>query len=152
MARRRSQHPSRLGDALKSVLQRIDPDKCLKAYRVWVFWAEEVGEAIATRAQPAELRGGLLSVRVNSPAWMQELHFMKDTIRERLNSRLGEELIRDIRFVAGPVVGRPNIGPVPAPSDTAATSKLPPINDPELAAIFTRIADTHARRRRGAGG
>ena len=147
MARRRSQGPSRLGDALASVLQRIDPDSRLKAYRVWIFWAEEVGEAIATRAQPAELRGGLLSVHVNSSAWMQELHFMKDTIRERLNHRLGEELIRDIRFVSGPVVARRGIEPMPARSDSAA-SELPPINDPKLAAVFTRISDAHARRRR----
>ena len=92
--------PNLLGDALRQVLQRIDPERRLAVYRVWVFWDDVVGAAVAARAQPASFRDGVLSVRVGGAAWMQELQFMKEDVRERLNERLGAELIRDIYFVS----------------------------------------------------
>ena len=129
------------------MLQRIDPDKRLEVYRVWTFWAEEVGEAIASRAEPAGFRAGVLSVRVSSASWTQELQFMKDTLRERLNARLGEELIRDIYFVSGSVARREaEPAEEPIASKPIAVPLLPPIRDPELAAVFRRIVRAHARR------
>ncbi|MFN8643872.1 MAG: DUF721 domain-containing protein [Candidatus Binatia bacterium] len=95
------QRPDRVADALRQVVQRIDPERRLAAYRVWTFWADEVGPAVAARAEPAAFRDGVLSVRVAGAAWMQELQFMKDELRQRLNRRLGAELIRDIYFVSG---------------------------------------------------
>jgi len=96
-----------VADTLRRVLQRIDPDHRLEVYRLWTFWREEVGQAIAARAEPAGFRAGVLSVRVNSAAWMQELQFMKEELRERLNARLGADLIRDIYFVSGPTRREP---------------------------------------------
>jgi hypothetical protein len=139
--------PSALGETLQRVLKRIDPDKRLEVYRLWTFWAEEVGEAIASRAEPAGFRAGVLSVRVSSASWTQELQFMKDTIRERLNARLGEELIRDIYFVSGSVVRRePEAEEESVASKPIAVPLLPPMRDPELAAVFRRIVRAHARR------
>jgi predicted nucleic acid-binding Zn ribbon protein len=144
--------PTRLADPLHRLLQRIDPDKRLEVYRLWTFWDREVGEAIAARARPASYRAGVLAVRVSSAAWMQELQFMKEEIRERLNARLGEELVRDIYFVSGPTAEAP--APAP-PRDTvregAAESEpvtLPRLRDPRLAEVFERILRAHRRRSR----
>lgn len=139
--------PSALGKTLERVLKRIDPDKRLEVYRVWTFWEEEVGEAIASRAEPAGFRAGVLSVRVSSASWTQELQFMKETLRERLNARLGKELIRDIYFISGSMARREA-----PPAEDAVTSKpiavplLPHIKNPELAAVFRRLVRAHARR------
>ena len=76
--------PEQLADALRQVLQRIDPERRLPAYRTWALWAETVGAAVAAHAEPAGFRDGVLSVRVAGSAWMQELQFMKETLRERL--------------------------------------------------------------------
>jgi predicted nucleic acid-binding Zn ribbon protein len=139
--------PSALGQTLERVLKRIDPDKRLEVYRVWTFWAEEVGEAIAARAEPAGFRAGILSVRVSSASWTQELQFMKETLRERLNARLGKELIRDIYFVSGSMTRRQA-----EPAEEAVASKpiavplLPHMQNPELAAVFRRLVRAHARR------
>lgn len=139
--------PSGLAETLRRVLQRIDPDKRLEVYRVWTFWDEEVGEAIAARAEPAGFRAGVLSVRVSSASWTQELQFMKETIRERLNSRLGEELIRDIYFISGSVK-RAETTPTGDATKTKpiAVPLLPPMQNRELAAVFHRIVRKHARR------
>jgi predicted nucleic acid-binding Zn ribbon protein len=136
---------------LQRVLQRIDPDQRMKAYRIWTFWRDEVGAAIAARAEPAGFRAGVLSVRVSSAAWMQELQFMKENIRERLNARLGENLVRDIYLVSGPVQApKPDDAPAAqSASEHAVVPPIPRLKDPRLAAVFERIARAHARRPRG---
>jgi predicted nucleic acid-binding Zn ribbon protein len=132
---------------LDRLLRRIDPDERLRAFRVWTFWSDEVGETIAGHAHPVALRAGVLTVSVDSPTWMQELQFLKETLRERLNARLGQALIDDIYFVSGAAARPPRrattepaMGPPPAP--------LPPLRDPELAAAFNRIVQARARRAR----
>lgn len=139
--------PLRVQVSLASVLRRIDPEDRMRAYRLWHFWNEEVGDTIARHAQPVGLRAGVLSVAVDAPTWLQELQFLKDTLRERLNQRLGQRLIDDIYFVSGAVaaptqraaaLSAPTLGPVP--------DQLPPIRNPELAAAFARIVEARARR------
>jgi predicted nucleic acid-binding Zn ribbon protein len=140
------QRPTRVADTLERVIQRFDPDQRMKVYRLWTFWDEEVGEAVAAHAQPAGFRAEVLSVRVDSPSWMQELQFLKEGIRERLNRRLGEELIRDIYFVSGKrQKTKPARAPATAPRPRAAVA-LPKIHDGELAAVFKRIARAHRDR------
>ena len=121
----------------------------MRVYRVWRFWAEEVGEAIAAQAEPAGFRAGVLSVRVRNHTWVQELQFLKERIRERLNTRLGEDLIRDIYLVSGPTSGARHVTPR---ADPVAVERepppLPPLRDPRLAAIFTSLGRAHARRHR----
>jgi predicted nucleic acid-binding Zn ribbon protein len=134
------------------LLQRIDPDQRLRVYRLWTFWDREVGEAIAARAQPASYRAGVLAVRVSSAAWMQELQFMKDEIRERLNARLGEELVRDIYFVSGAATESRRAAPpretVAEPDTEAEPVVMPQLRDPRLAEVFERILRAHRRRAR----
>jgi predicted nucleic acid-binding Zn ribbon protein len=139
--------PQKVDTTLGRLLRRIDPDDRLRAYRVWTFWADEVGTAIAEHAWPVALRAGVLTVAVDAATWLQELQFLKETMRERLNARLGEALISDMYFISGhvPRVTRRRDGPeVPA----APPLPLPPMRDPELAAAFERIAQARARRAR----
>jgi predicted nucleic acid-binding Zn ribbon protein len=146
---RTPRRPERVNDALQHVLQRIDPDRRLELFRVW---ATEVGAAVAARATPAGFRDGILSVRVNGATWMQELQFAKETIRQRLNQRLGSEVVRDVYFVSG---GGESTPPAPTRKATPADVEdadepidLPKLRDPRLAEIFTRIARAHRRRSR----
>jgi hypothetical protein len=142
--------PRTVADVLGSVLKRVDPDQQLRAYHLWTFWREEVGEAIAKRAQPERIRNGILFVTVASHSWMHELQFMKEDMRVRLNGRLGAELIRDIFFISGaippaPEGDEPRQRPAAVPPGGPLVA-LPPIADPELAAAFARLLDARARR------
>jgi len=151
MADRRAR-PDPLAGILPTVLQRVDPDRQLRAYAVWNFWNEEVGDAIAQRAQPTRVRNGILFVTVASHPWMQELQFMKETIRERLNARLGDEppVIRDIYFVSGSLPAASATTPAPPPAhagrDEAHVVLLPSAGDAQLDAAFARILRARARR------
>jgi hypothetical protein len=142
-----------VGRILHNVLRRIDPQRRLPAFEVWNFWNDAVGEALARRAQPSGYRNGVLFITVAAHSWMQELQFMKETLRERLNTRLGSEMIRDIEFVSGAVA--PPVVTEEPPSTREEVEiaphrpiALPEIEDPELAAVFRRLVEAHSRRRR----
>lgn len=145
---KRAGEPDGVADVLSRVLQRVDPEHQLRAYDIWTFWNDEVGELIARRAQPARFRDGVLFLTVATHSWMQELHLMKDMIRDRLNARLGANLVRDIFFVSGSVESQQEVTS-PAPQDDQAEPALialPPIADPALAAAFARVLRARAKR------
>jgi hypothetical protein len=149
--RREGSGPSGIGAVLERVVRRIDPERRLHVYRIWRFWADEVGAGIAAHAQPSGFRAGVLAVRVDSPAWMQELQFLKDDLRARLNARLGQELVREIYFVSGPATEATPAPPPRAaapPAVAAEPPPLPPLRDPRLAEVFARVIRAHAKRRR----
>ena len=55
--------------------------------------------SVAKHAQPVRIRRGVLCVAVDSPVWMQELQFLKESIRAQLNVRVGSDVVSDIFFV-----------------------------------------------------
>jgi len=138
--------PSRVADTLGNVLKRIDPDQQMRAYALWTFWDDEVGDSIARRAQPARLRNGILFVTVATHSWMQELQYLKEDIRSRLNARLGASLVRDIFFVVGTVAPTPVPPPPPSVGLPACEPlALPPIADANLGAAMARVVAARAR-------
>lgn len=84
-------------------------------HALFSFWDEAVGEDLAIRAQPDLIRGTVLWLRVCDSVWMQQLHLSKNLIMEKINSRLGESKITDIRFRIDPTLGKPKPQPEPEP-------------------------------------
>ncbi len=76
----------------------FDPDDS----RIWKVWDEVVGPAIAKNAQPLSVRKKKLKVRVLDPIWFQELQFMEQSIREKLNEKLNRQAVEKIDFSIGP--------------------------------------------------
>jgi len=68
---------------------------------IWKVWEEVVGETISKNARPSRIRSRRLRVTVSDPIWLQELHFMESTLREKLNHRLGRTAIDAIDFKVG---------------------------------------------------
>jgi len=61
-------------------------------------WGDIVGEEIASRSRALRIRDEVLYVRVDSPAWSQELRFLKSRILAGYEEALGPGRVRDIRF------------------------------------------------------
>jgi predicted nucleic acid-binding Zn ribbon protein len=78
--------------AASQVLQRLIEQYGLQGpmaeYRLREHWAEVVGDQIAAHAQPDQIRFHKLYLSVDSPAWMQELAFLKPTLLEKVNGAL----------------------------------------------------------------
>jgi len=91
----------RLSEVLRTVLERLPGRERFREYAVWPHWEEAVGATIARHARPVRIRRGLLCVAVDSPVWMQELQFLKESIRLQLNTRIGADVVSDLFFVLG---------------------------------------------------
>jgi hypothetical protein len=65
---------------------------------VATIWQEAVGAEIAANARPVQLRSGRLVVTTSSSAWAQTLHLMSETVKARLNERLGEQVVERVVF------------------------------------------------------
>jgi predicted nucleic acid-binding Zn ribbon protein len=61
-------------------------------------WSEIVGEHIALNAEAAKIVKGVLTVRTTSAVWRNELHLCKAELIEKINSALGSEIVKDIKF------------------------------------------------------
>ena len=65
---------------------------------IWRVWDEVAGETIARNAQPLWVKDGRLRVKVTDPIWLQELSFLEETMRNKLNERLGRKAVQKIEF------------------------------------------------------
>ncbi|MCP3676914.1 MAG: DUF721 domain-containing protein [Deltaproteobacteria bacterium] len=95
--------PGRVGDILKSSFGRLGVSKRLNEYTIMKVWDDVVGEEIAQRARPLRLIKGKLYVNVSSSPWMSELVHLKESMRGRINERLGHNTVEDIVFRLGQV-------------------------------------------------
>ena len=146
----------RLGNVLEKSLKRIDPSGRLAEYSVWPIWNEMVGDIIARNAQPDKIRQGTLFVKVSSHVWMQQLQYLKDTISEKLNHRLGGEVVKNIFFYVGQIaspIAEPatlSAAPPPTPEPPASLNEetLNSINDAEIRRAFQKLFVAHSRPRK----
>jgi predicted nucleic acid-binding Zn ribbon protein len=90
--------PVRVGDALNKMLKSLGLDKYAKQAEAAQVWPEVVGERIAEVTQVVTVENGVMRVSVRDSLWIQELSFLKNEIISRLNERLGDEIIKDIRL------------------------------------------------------
>ena len=90
-----------LKDVISSILGDsklpFNPDDAL----IWKIWDEVVGDPIAGNAQPSWIKNGRLRVKVSDPIWLQELEFVEETIKEKLNGKLGRKAVKRIEFRLG---------------------------------------------------
>ena len=93
-----SERRVRLGDVLGPLLSSLDRNGGLAAARAAEEWKEAAGPEIARHTAGVFLRGDELVVNVDSPVWATELSALGETLRQSLNARLGQELVRTIRF------------------------------------------------------
>jgi predicted nucleic acid-binding Zn ribbon protein len=56
---------------------------------VFSQWSDLVGPAVATHANPASLRGGVLVVNVDDPAWGSELRYRAHEMLSKIAAGVG---------------------------------------------------------------
>jgi hypothetical protein len=159
---RRRNHQARLqpiGEILYAALKRRGMAAKLEENAVLKFWPKAVGKQIAAQTQPGILRGGTLFVKTTSSVWVQQLHFMKEEIRRKLNELAGRVAIKEIRFSIGHEISNNN----PTIEEEIAVAKksflkerdkkmiaqcTATLPDRELAAILKRVMQIEISRRR----
>src|SRR5580692_3082747 len=100
-ARGRRKSPQQIGGALQEILSRLDSEGHFEIIRLMRLWPEAVGEAIARRTEVASLKFHTAVVKVSGAMWIQELNLMKPQILARIREAMGNDAVRDLRFVQG---------------------------------------------------
>ena len=90
-----------IGEVLFSVLKKRGLTSKLEENSLVKLWPKAVGPQIASKTQPDCLRNGTLFVKTISSVWVQQLHFIKEEIRSKLNELSGKSSIKEIRFLVG---------------------------------------------------
>lgn len=90
--------PEEISRLLSSVFENRKWHSKLELHKVFEFWHKTVGKDIAAVAQPSFIRGHVLWVKVKDSIWMQQLHFQKILMLEKINEQLSGEKFSDIHF------------------------------------------------------
>ena len=90
--------PEEISRLLSSVFENRKWRSKLELHRVFEFWDRTVGKEIAAVAQPSLFRGQVLWVKVKDSIWMQQLHFQKMLLLEKINKQFSGEKLSDIHF------------------------------------------------------
>lgn len=96
MTRFKKNNPKSLRELIKGYLDDYPHRKRLKRGMILSLWEETVGEAIATQTENLHFKNGKLVVRVKNPAWRQEIHMKRFSIAKKLNTQVGEKIIKEI--------------------------------------------------------
>ncbi len=89
----------KIGPLLGRVVKELGLEKRIEEYRVIDEWESIVGSAIAERTEPVMVERGRLAVKVKSSPWLFEMRMREADILDKIAERLGEGVIREIRFV-----------------------------------------------------
>jgi len=101
MSRKRQTQLIPLGEILFAVVRRRGMAEKFQENFLRKLWSKAVGEQVNAKTQPDSFKNGILFVRTVSSVWVQQLHFMRDEIRDKLNELSGKPLVKDIRFQVG---------------------------------------------------
>ncbi len=99
MNKRTSSSTSSLGVAIQGLLENLGIGKKIREYDAVLQWNKVVGDRIASVTEAVKIEKGVLVVRVQNGPWRNELSLLKNEVIEKLNRTLGEELVKEIRFV-----------------------------------------------------
>ncbi len=98
MRSRQPSHNKDIGSSLERLVDELGIRKKLDEYEAVLRWESLVGEHIARAASAVKIVKGVLLVRVRTSTWRNELSLRKPEIIRTLNSGLGREVVKDIRF------------------------------------------------------
>ena len=88
-----------LKSAINRFLKNAGLEKGVSQQNAIIIWEDTVGKTIASNTTAKTVEHGVLTVKTANPSWRQELVFKKQDIIERLNTKLGKNTIREIRFI-----------------------------------------------------
>ncbi len=138
--------PSTLGEILGKVMGERGLGRGSLTAKLLAVWDAAVGEGIAKHALPESVKGGVLTVIVDSPVWMHQLSMMAPALVEKVNTVMGTGTVQDIRFRAGRLV-RPTEGKVEKERFVPKRRKLLPDERREIEESVSMISDKELREK-----
>jgi predicted nucleic acid-binding Zn ribbon protein len=87
-----------IGSIIGSVVDKMELSRKLKVSNIFNHWEDIVGSGIAERSKPQKLVRKTLYVSVTTSTWASELSLMSEKLMKKINSFIGEDAVKSIRF------------------------------------------------------
>lgn len=140
--RPRMPFPRQLSGVMKESLVGFGLADRLCEAEIWRIWPDVVGAVLARRAQPVRIINGTLTVAVSSAPWLQELRFMTDMMKEKLNNRLEADVVHEIVLKAG----RVDLPVAEVPEEIPAVRQLDSSQKAQIEEQAAHIKDPETRQ------
>ena len=95
--------PESTADLMASMLARLGGTGRGLEFRVFSAYSDVAGDVLRARTRPESFRGGTLFIRVGSSALGHELTLLREDLMTRMNTVLGDAVVRAIRTSVGAV-------------------------------------------------
>ncbi|MFN7262990.1 MAG: DUF721 domain-containing protein [Pseudobdellovibrionaceae bacterium] len=98
--KKRSSQLTQSLDVLQSLLAKGKDPLSLQflRWKIWKKWDEFAGPSIAAVSEPVGYRSGVLSIWGKNASWMQQLVFMREPLKTKINSLLEFQYVREIHL------------------------------------------------------
>lgn len=103
MARGPKKNAAPVGEILKTVFADLEKRTLSSQEEIESLWRSLVGEAGFRHSRPASVKKNVLTVKVDSSVWMQELAMRKRQLLKGLKRDLGKDRISEIQFRIGEI-------------------------------------------------
>ena len=87
-----------IGSIIGDVIKNLDIRSKLNISNVFNRWEEIVGPEIGKKVKPQRITRGTLYISVTTSTWANELSLMSGQLIKKINSFIGEEVVKNIRF------------------------------------------------------
>lgn len=84
--------------ALENVLKDYNIKGDVDAYKIFHLWDDIVGEKTARHTKPVRIGNNILYVEVDDPLWLTQLRYMKIDILDKVDRRVKNGVLKDIKF------------------------------------------------------
>jgi predicted nucleic acid-binding Zn ribbon protein len=95
---------SAVGDVLKGLVRKLEKKKITQGVLDGA-WRAHAGADAFKHSRPAGLKKKVLTVRVDSPAWLSALAVQERKILKGLKSELGMDVVTDLQLRIGEIDG-----------------------------------------------
>ena len=146
-----------IGDVLFPLLKKRGMASKFEEKALLEIWPKAVGSQIASQTKLDSFKKGTLFVKAISSVWVQQLHFMKEEIINKLNELSGKMVVKEIRFLAGHTPALEKVqGKISISKKTVLKKRdkemidacADSLADQELAAVLKRVMQLEISRRR----
>ena len=92
--------PRPVTDALRHVRRELGTPEPGHFEAIRDSWPELVGASLAAHSTPIHLRGGVLRISVDDPAWAGQFRYLADGLVHALTERVPGAAVREMSVVA----------------------------------------------------
>jgi len=101
---RKKEKPEDIGNIINQVIKKLDTKTHGSRKEIAQAWQKAVQPEAISHTRPVAIKKNILTIEVDSSAWLYFLSLKKKNILESMGKALGKGRVEDIRFRIGELI------------------------------------------------